>query len=75
MKTLLVTGATGFVMSVLARHWLEVEAEARLVILDSYPLDEAAQQYFAPFARRIRVVIADITRPDTWRDALADQGV
>ena len=33
--TLLITGATGFVMSVLARHWLEAEPRARLVILDA----------------------------------------
>ena len=32
--TLLVTGATGFVMSVLGRHWLEADPDARLVVLD-----------------------------------------
>ena len=46
--TLLVTGATGFVMSVLARHWLESDPAARLVVLDASPLDAAAQRYFAP---------------------------
>ena len=39
--TLLVTGATGFVMSVLARHWLEADPTARLVVLDASPLDAA----------------------------------
>ena len=43
--TLLVTGATGFVMSVLARHWLEADPTARLVVLDASPLDAAAQQH------------------------------
>ena len=33
--TLLVTGATGFVMSVVARHWLESDPGARLVVLDA----------------------------------------
>ena len=42
--TLLVTGATGFVMAVLGRHWLEADPEARLVVLDSSPLDAAAQR-------------------------------
>ena len=42
--TLLVTGATGFVMSVLGRHWLEADPSARLVVLDASPLDAAAQR-------------------------------
>jgi len=73
--TLLVTGASGFVMSVLARQWLEVDPDARLVVLDTFPLDAAAQRYFAPFAKRLSVVVADVTRPETWQPALAGQGV
>jgi len=73
--TLLVTGATGFVMSVLGRRWLEADPAARLVVLDSSPLDAAAQRYFAPFMQRLTVVTADVTRPDTWRVALAGHGV
>ncbi len=69
--TLLVTGATGFVMAVLGRHWLEAQPEARLVVLDSSPLDAAAQRYFAPVMKRLSVVTADVTRPDTWQPALA----
>ena len=69
--TLLVTGATGFVMSVLARHWLEADPTARLVVLDASPLDAAAQRYFAPYTKRLAVVVADVTQPDTWRAALA----
>ena len=65
--TLLVTGATGFVMSVLARHWLEADPRRALVVLDAAPLDAAAQRYFAPFAERLDVVVADVTQPDTWR--------
>ena len=55
--TLLVTGATGFVMSVLARHWLETDPAARLVVLDAAPLDAAAQRYFAPVKQRLSVVV------------------
>ena len=73
--TLLVTGATGFVMSVMARHWLERDPAARVVALDSAPLDEAARRYFAPVADRLTVVTADVTRPDTWRDALAGHDI
>ena len=54
--TLLVTGATGFVMSVLARQWLEADPDERLVVLDAAPLDAAAQRYFAPFKDRMKVV-------------------
>jgi UDP-glucose 4-epimerase len=73
--TLLVTGATGFVMSVLGRRWLESDPRARLVVLDAAPLDAAAQRYFAPFKQRLSVVVADVTQPATWRAALASQSV
>lgn len=73
--TLLVTGATGFVMSVVGRQWLDSDPEARLVVLDSSPLDATAQRYFAPVMKRMSVVTADVTRPETWRGALADHGI
>ncbi len=72
---LLVTGATGFVMSVLGRHWLEADPAARLVVLDASPLDAAAQRYFAPFTERLSVVVADVTQPEHWRPALARHAV
>lgn len=73
--TLLVTGATGFVMSVLGRHWLDADPDARLVVLDSDPLDAMAQRYFDPVMERMTVVTADVTRPETWRAALAPEGI
>jgi UDP-glucose 4-epimerase len=73
--TLLVTGATGFVMSVLARHWLQSDPAAHVVIMDASPLDDAAQHYFAPVKDRLSVVLADVTQPGTWRAALAGHGV
>ena len=73
--TLLVTGATGFVMSVLGRHWLDADAAARLVALDAAPLDAAARRYFAPVMDRLTVVVADVTRPETWRAALARHAI
>src|ERR1700722_6165408 len=68
--TLLVTGATGFVMSVLGRSWLDADPQARLVALDAAPLDAAASRYFAPVKDRMQVVVADVTRPEMWREAL-----
>ena len=73
--TLLVTGATGFVMSVVGRHWLEADPGARLAVLDSSPLDSTAQRYFARVMNRMTVVTADVTRPDTWRPALIGQDI
>lgn len=67
---LLITGATGFVMSVLGREWLSANREARLTVLDVAPLDEPARRYYAPVAGRLKVIVADLTRPDSWRAAL-----
>ena len=67
---LLVTGGTGFVMSVLGRHWLDADSCARLIVLDAAPLDADAVRYFAPVAERLKVIVADVTRPNTWREAL-----
>jgi UDP-glucose 4-epimerase len=73
--TLLVTGATGFVMSVLGRYWLDVHPEERLVVLDAAAPDAAAQRYFASVADRLQIVVADVTRPDAWRPALRGHGI
>ncbi len=69
--TLLVTGATGFVMSVLGRYWLDAFPGERLAVLDTAAPDAAALRYFASVADRLDVVVADVTRPDTWRAAFA----
>src|SRR5258708_22435138 len=63
--TLLVTGATGFVMSVLGRHWLDAFPGERLVVLDAAAPDAAAVRYFAPVADRLDVVVADLDPPPT----------
>jgi len=73
--TLLVTGGTGFVMSVLGRHWLEADPRARLVVLDAAPLDAAARRYFAPVSERLTVIVADVTQPESWHSALARRDV
>jgi len=63
--TLLITGRTGFVMSVLARYCLETEPRARVVILDAAAADAAATRYFAgrrrsPFDCRLRTSLSRI---------------
>jgi UDP-glucose 4-epimerase len=69
--TLLVTGGTGFAMSVLGLKWLESDPEARLIILDAAPPDAAAVRYFTRVADRVEVIVADITKPGTWQTALS----
>ena len=73
--TLLVTGATGFVMSVLSRRWLDADPGERVSVLDISAPDAAAVRYFAGVADRLEIVVADVTRPDTWRDALAGRTI
>ena len=75
MTTLLITGATGFAMSVLARVWLDGDPEHRAVVIDQAGLDDAATRYFAPVADRLTVVVGDVTEPATWRHALEDQDI
>jgi UDP-glucose 4-epimerase len=68
--TLLVTGGTGFVMSVVAREWLDRDPVARAVILDRSGLDAMAERFFAPVRDRLAVITADIRDPTGWADAL-----
>src|ERR1700733_8860444 len=68
--TLLVTGGTGFAMSVLGRQWLESDPHARLTVLDAAPLDATAVRYFAPVADRLNVILADVADPNSLQNAL-----
>jgi UDP-glucose 4-epimerase len=72
---LLITGASGFVMSVLARQWLDADPKERAIVLDAAPLDAAARRYFAPVLDRLTVVVADVTQPATWRARLAGDDI
>lgn len=73
--TLLVTGGTGFVMSVLVRQWLERDPEARAVILDRSGLDAIAERHFAPVRERLSLVEADVADAAQWQDALAAHAI
>lgn len=73
--TLLVTGGTGFVMSVVAREWLDRDPHARAVILDRSNLDAIAEKFFAPVRDRLTVLTADILDPKQWATALDAHGI
>ncbi|AZO02054.1 MULTISPECIES: NAD(P)-dependent oxidoreductase [unclassified Mesorhizobium] len=73
--TLLVTGGTGFVMSVVARAWLDRDPQARAVILDRSGLDAAAEKHFAPVRDRLTVISADILDAKAWSATLDRQGI
>jgi UDP-glucose 4-epimerase len=64
--TLLITGGTGFVMSVVAREWLEGHPERRAVILDRAELDATAAAYFEPVRERLSVIQGDVRDPSGW---------
>ena len=73
--TLLITGATGFVMSVMARVWLDAHPQDRAVLLDVAPFDAAATRYFAPVADRLTLVVCDVADPAAVDEALAGHGI
>src|SRR5258708_15299577 len=61
--TLLITGGTGFVMSVVSREWLERHPERRAVILDRAGLDATAAAYFEPVRERLSVIQGHVPHP------------
>ena len=65
--TLLITGGGGFVMSNLARRWLESDPGARVVVLDAAPFDALAERFFAPIRDRLEFVQGDVLEPASWR--------
>lgn len=73
--TLLITGGTGFVMSVVAREWLDRDPQARAVILDRSGLDAIAEKFFAPVRDRLTVLTADILDSKQWAAALDAHGI
>ncbi|MEM9903148.1 MAG: NAD(P)-dependent oxidoreductase, partial [Pseudomonadota bacterium] len=54
--TLLITGGGGFVMSNLARMWIEAHPGDRVVVLDAGPQDDVLERFWAPVADRITYV-------------------
>lgn len=73
--TLLVTGGTGFAMSVVTRSWLDTHRTECAVILDQSGLDAAAERYFAPVRDRLTVITADVREPEAWEPLLASHAI
>ena len=59
----LVTGASGFVMSNVVRTLLTEDGEARAVVVDLGSRDGLVEEFFAPFERRVDRVSGDIRDP------------
>jgi nucleoside-diphosphate-sugar epimerase len=72
--TLLITGGTGFVMSNLARHWLEANPAATAVVLDAAAWEPAVERFFAPVRDRLTFVQADVLDPAAWERLAAARG-
>lgn len=67
---LLATGATGLVMSHVARVWLEAHPDGRAVAVDVKPPDDVVSAFFAPVSQRLELRPGDIRDGDLW-DAIA----
>jgi nucleoside-diphosphate-sugar epimerase len=57
---ILITGGGGFVMSNLARLWLERHPADEVVVLDTGPLDTALERFIAPHGDRFHYVRASV---------------
>ncbi len=69
--TLLITGGGGFVMSHLARTWLDADDSAHVVVLDSSPIEPRVEQFFAPVADRLDYIQADVLGGDALAEIAA----
>lgn len=65
-ETLLVTGATGFIMSHVVRRWLEQHPDSSVLAVDAAAPDAHADRFFAAVADRIEFFHADILDPSLW---------
>jgi UDP-glucose 4-epimerase len=70
--TLLITGGGGFVMSNLARMWVEANPGDRVVILDAGPRDAALEAFWAPVAERITYVQGSVLDANILAQIAAD---
>ena len=67
-KTLLVTGATGLVMSHLVKAWLEAAPNHYAVAVDLNPPDKVVEAFFHPVAERLTYKCGDIRAPGLWQE-------
>ena len=69
---LLVTGATGLVMSHVVRAWLEQHPDDTAVGLDLAPPDPVVEAFFAPIAERLTMRVGDLRDEALWQDITHD---
>lgn len=67
----LVTGARGFVMSVLVQELLSAEPDALVTALDLHDPDDAFAAYLAGHGDRVRHLRADVADPEAVAEAVA----
>lgn len=72
-QTLLVTGGGGFVLSHLARQWLDAASDNAVIVADVAPLDEAARDWFAGSEDRLTFVQGSVSDPALWEGLPRDQ--
>jgi len=70
--TLLITGGTGFVMSNLARHWLESDPVASVHLLDAAPWDVRLDRFFEPVRERLHFVQGSVLDQAAWDQLAAE---
>lgn len=63
---LLVTGATGLVMSHVVRCWLTAHPEGRAVAVDLTPPDAVVAAFFEPVSARLEVRVGDVQDEAFW---------
>jgi UDP-glucose 4-epimerase len=74
LMNLLITGGTGFVMSNLARHWLESDFAGTVHVLDSAPWDGRLARFFEPARAHLDFMQASVLDQGAW-DRLAAQPI
>ena len=72
---LLVTGATGLVMSHVVRCWLEAHPEGRAVAVDLNPPDAVVAAFFQPVLERLEVRVGDVRDAALWDGIAGDVSV
>lgn len=75
--TLLITGGAGFVLSNLARHWLETKPDSQVVIFDAMEWDSAAENFLGSYRRNRRLffVNGDVLEAEIWSRISAEHDI
>ena len=72
---LLVTGATGLVMSHVVCRWLVAHPEGRAVAVDLNPPDAVVAAFFQPVSARLDLRVGDVRDADLWDGIARDVAI